>query len=259
MRGWAWRLASSPVEIRDVSEGLPMPLTAFPSTEGLLREQLTGAGIHVESFHRPLRGCDLAECKGMCCHDGVYLEADEAEVVASVARQEATFFHSLGLGVPTPAVVEGNWRDLIVGPKTATVPRAFSRRVPGYPSHFNDTACCFLTEDGRCGLQVLSAARGHHRWHFKPTGCWLHPIRTDHSPSHPLGLCDERTDPFHFDDYPGFVSRSFCGRTPADGPPAYETLREELLFLGSILGRDLLAEIVPAEESGKKSLDVLQP
>ena len=218
-----------------------IPLTAFPQTEALLRQQLADAPVHVESFRRPLLPCDLAVCKGMCCHDGVYLGDDEATVLDELAVREADFFREQGLRLPESVVVEGSFHGLVEGPKTATVPRSWRDRVEGYPAHFPDTACCFLLEDGRCSLQVLSLARGLHKWHYKPTGCWLHPIVTDRDPARPLGVHDDASDPFRWPGYDGFVSRSFCGKRCESGPPASETLREELEFLGRIIRRDLVS------------------
>src|SRR5207248_569662 len=106
-------------------------LTAFPQTEAALRGQLATAGLAVESLRRPLQRCDLSVCRGMCCHDGVYLEEDEARVIADLAEREADFFRSLGLDLPRLAVVEGDFHGLMSGPKTATIPRAWANRVAG--------------------------------------------------------------------------------------------------------------------------------
>ncbi len=220
-----------------------MSLTAFPRTEDSLRRQLAQTAVAVESLRRPLPRCDLAVCKGMCCHDGVYLSDEEAEVIAGLALNEAEFFRGLGLILAGSVVVDGNFLGLVSGPKTATVPRVWRERVPDYPAHFADTACCFLLPDGRCSLQVLSEARGHHRWYYKPTGCWLHPLVTDFSPGAPLGLHDDRSDPFRVPGYPGFVSRTVCGRCCATGPPACATLEDELTFLGAIVGRQFVSEL----------------
>jgi hypothetical protein len=231
-------------------------LTAFAQTEARLRHELGQAPLAAASLGRPLEPCNLAVCQGMCCHDGVYLEEEEAAVLAELAVREAEFFRTQGLTLPTPAIVEGNFHDRMVGPKTATVPRVWRGRVEGYPAHFPDTACCFLLPDGRCGLQVLSVERGRHRWYYKPTGCWLHPLTTDYSADAPIGLHDARSDPYRFPGYDGFLSRTFCGHTCRQGRPACETLREELGFLGAILGRDLVAE---AAVPGRLSLDVVGP
>lgn len=212
-------------------------LTAFPHTAAKLRKQFAAAELDRESLRRPLERCDLAVCQGMCCHDGIYLEDDEAEVLAALAVTEADFFHALGLRLPRSVIVEGSFRGLVQGPKTATVSCSWRDRVANYPAHFTDTACCFLVADGRCGLQVLSESRGKHRWHFKPTGCWLHPLTLERPWPSCIGLEDEASDPFRLPGYDGFVTRTQCGRRCATGAPAAETLREELDFLSALLGR----------------------
>jgi hypothetical protein len=216
--------------------------TAFPKAEAQLRHELAEAKLNVESLRRPLVRCDLNTCLGMCCHDGVYLSEDEAPVLADLVEREGDLFRALGLDLPCSPVVEGSFLGLVSGPKTATVPRVWTNRVEGYPAHFPDTACCFLLQDGRCSLQVLSETRGYHRWFYKPTGCWLHPLTTDGDLPFPLVLHDAASDPFRISGYPGFVSRTFCATAIQSRPPAFETLREELAFLGTILGRNLVAE-----------------
>ena len=146
---------------------------------------------------------------------------------------------SLKLQLPEKVIVDGSFLGLVEGPKTATVPRVWRDRVANYPAHFEDTACCFLLDDGRCSLQALSMARSKHRWYYKPTGCWLHPLTTDHAPPCCIGLHDDSSDPFRLPNYNGFVTRTFCGNRSETGPPARETLREELAFLGAILQREL--------------------
>lgn len=239
------------------------PLTAFPQTEASLRRQLAQVPVHADSFRRPLARCSLAHCRGMCCHDGIYVEDEEARIVKRLARREADFFRDLGLTLPRRVIVTATWKGLVSGKKTAVAPRPFSTLVEDFPAHFSDTACVFLAADGRCGLQVLSEARGLHPWYYKPTGCWLHPLSLDHGGSGALGLSDENSDPFRLPGYDGFVSRTFCGRTASGGQPAGAVLRDELEFLGRIVGRDFVAEVaaapLPEEDapSGRLSLKVL--
>jgi hypothetical protein len=145
----------------------------------------------------------------------------------------------MGLGLPDEVIVRSEWHG-VVGKKTATRTSPFRAKVDGYPSHFNETACVFLFEDGRCGLQQLSIQDGKHPWYYKPFTCWLQPIKISDST---IRLYDEATDPFKFADYDGFVTQTFCGRTTAGGRPAAEVLREELEFLGELLDRDLLTEL----------------
>jgi hypothetical protein len=230
------------------------PLTAFPRTEAHLRRLLAKAPLHADSLCRPVSRCRLEQCKGMCCYDGVYLGAEEAAVVADVAVREAAFFRDLGLDLPGQVVVTGSWEGLVSGKKTALKPWPASRLVEGYPAHFHDTACVFHLPDGRCGLQVLSLARGLHPWHYKPTGCWLHPLTVDHGGQPGLGLEDEKTDPCRLPHYPCFIAATCCGRSDEQGQPAHKVLHEELDFLGRIACRDLHGEI-----AGRLSLKVVPP
>jgi hypothetical protein len=108
-----------------------------------------------------------------------------------------------------------------------------------YPAHFEETACVFLMNDSRCGLQVLANRDGKHPWYYKPFSCWLLPIKIWKSEIH---LYTDETDPFRFPDYEGFTSRTCCGRTSESGLSAAEVLKPELEYLGRLLGRDLVAE-----------------
>ena len=225
-------------------------LTAYPRTEVALRGSLAAAHLDAPSFARPVQRCSLAACRGMCCYDGVYVNDEEAAVIEEVARQEAGFFRQLGLDLPEHVIVDGEWEGLVTGKKTAVVPYAFSPEVPGFPAHFKDTACVFHLDDGRCGLQVLSQARGRHPWHYKPFTCWLHPISIapgEDGQGAVILLESEATDPYRLPDFDGYVEQTFCGRTAPCGQPGYEVLAEELALLGAITGRDLAGELRPAQ------------
>jgi hypothetical protein len=217
-------------------------LTAYPDDEAELRRRLSGGRVDAESFRRPVARCEIASCRGMCCYDGVYLSAESAAVVEHAAVGHADFFESLGLPLPDPIIVEGEWAWKKGGLKTAVTPRTFSGTVQGFPPHFNDTACVFLTNDGLCSLQLLSQHLGRHPWFYKPVKCWMHPITLEGDESSVLTLHDDRTDPYRFPGYDGFVSRIFCGKTCPGGEPASAVLSDELDYLSRIVGRDLLAE-----------------
>lgn len=171
-----------------------------------------------------LRPCDLAVCEGVCCYDGVYLEAGEEETIAAEVAADPAFFAFL----PRPFVVDGAWRGRAGGRKTAVVPHRWRAR----PAHFDDTRCVFALADGRCSLQVQAERTGRHKWAIKPTACWMHPLRTDGQgrpvgpPRHPL-LDPDRVEP----DYPGFVTSTPCGKHRDDGLPWRTALAEEIAWL----------------------------
>jgi hypothetical protein len=222
------------------------PLTAYPEDEASLRRRMAGGRVDADSFQRPVERCAISACRGMCCYDGVYVSRESAAVIERLAREEATFFAGLDLRLPAPVIVEGTWSWKRGGLKTAVRPRAFSKMVEGFPPHFADTACVFLTGDGRCALQLLSIHLGRHPWYYKPVKCWLHPITLEGEAPAVLVLHNDRTDPYRFPGYDGFVSRIFCGRTSPGGAPAAAVLADELIFLSRIVGRDLLVEARPA-------------
>ena len=215
-------------------------LTAYPDEEADMRRRFAGGRVDAGSFRRPLARCEISRCQGMCCYDGVYVSRESADVIRRVAKAHAAFFLGLGLRLPAEVIVEGDWRWKKGGVKTAVSPRAFSKTVEGFPNHFNDTACVFLTPEGRCSLQLLSVQLGKHPWHYKPVKCWMHPITLEGEAHAVLVLHDERTDPYRFPGYEGFVSRIFCGRTCPGGAPASQVLADELNFLSRIVGRDLI-------------------
>ncbi len=231
-----------PQDCGDVPTGDGTGLTAYAGDEAMLRRRLADGSVDARSFQRPVARCEISSCQGMCCYDGVYVSEEAAAVIAALAERHADIFARLGLDLPERVIVRGEWRSK-AGLKTAVRPRAFSATVEGYPAHFGDTACVFLTRDGRCGLQLLSEHQGRHPWYHKPVKCWLHPITLEGEGPSVLVLHSRETDPYRLPGYDGFVSTIFCGRTCPGGVPASQVLAKELTFLSRIVGRDLLAEM----------------
>jgi hypothetical protein len=224
-------------------------LTAYAEDEAMLRERLAPGIVDARSFRRPLARCDISQCRGMCCYDGVYVSEASAAVISELATDHAAFFAGLGLKLPPRVIVQGDWEDRSDGVKTAVRPHPFSGRVQEYPRHFTDTACVFLALDGRCSLQVLSERLGRHPWFYKPVKCWMHPMTLGGQAKDVLLLHSRETDPYRLPRYDGFVSTIFCGRTCPGGAPASEVLVPELTFLSRIVGRDFVAEVRQAPES----------
>lgn len=220
-------------------------IAGFPEARTRLAELVRVMKIDTEALRRPLRRCDLAVCRGTCCHDGAYLTSEEARVVRELSAGASAEWEEIGLSLPDTPVVYGKWRDVASGPKTATRPARDGALAEDFPKHFAKTRCVFLLRDARCGLQVLAAKRGWHPWSLKPLTCWLHPlsILSPETEAPILTLHDEDSDPQRFEDYDGFVCRTHCGRTAAGGRPAWEVLGEELRVLGEVGERDLVGEI----------------
>lgn len=228
-------------------------ITAFSQTLERMATVVRGMKIDFDSLQRPLSRCDLDACRGTCCHDGVYLSSEEANVIRELVEGSRDELEEIGLNLPEKVVVFGKWRDITSGPKTATRPEPMHEKVEEYPEHFEDTNCVFLLLDARCGLQVLAENRGLHPWFYKPMTCWLHPlsIGTGANGMSEVRLYDEKSDPQRYEDYDGFVCGTHCGRTCEAGRPAYQVLDDELAMLGAMGDRDFPAEIRAKVESAK--------
>jgi hypothetical protein len=222
-------------------------INAFPEGTQRLADLVRRVKLDIPALNRPLKPCDLSMCRGTCCHDGVYLSGEEANVVRNLAESEHESIQKLGLNLPPRVVVYGKFHDLASGPKTAVRPASMRQMVSDYPRHFEETNCVFLLQDARCALQVLATEQGIDPWFYKPLTCWIHPLSFTKNPDGEdlLTLYDRQNDPHCFDGYDGFSSQTHCGRIcdEPDAQPAFEVLAAELQRLGEIGDRDLLAEI----------------
>lgn len=223
-------------------------LTAFSLSAESLRKQYAKAPLDAVEFQRKLTRCELS-CRGMCCYGGVSVDGDTADALQRLAKERKSDFQEMGLELADPVVAPAQWQG-VESNITALKPRSFRSRVKDYPRHFDETACTFLMEDARCGLQVLSERDGKHPWFYKPFSCWLLPIKLWNGA---IRLFDKITDPFVYTDYPGFISHTFCGRTDACGEAASKLLAPELDYLGKILDRDLLGELSGNDQSASKT------
>lgn len=170
-----------------------------------------------------LEVCDLRACEAMCCHDGVYLDADEeAKLHALVERTPA-----LRARLPQEYVVEGSWQGRWLGRKTATRPHDY--RNPDYPAHFPRTRCVFADAQGWCELEKLGRVRRRHRWEYKPSTCWMFPLDDIDGEAVPPSA-DPADDPHRVRGYPGYVSVVPCGRHDPEGRPWQQALEQELRF-----------------------------
>jgi hypothetical protein len=170
-----------------------------------------------------LKNCDVHACEAMCCHDGVYLEAEEE----SRLKQLVDSVPELRARLPEVYIVEGHWNGEHLGRKTATRPHDY--RNPGYPTHFPRTRCVFADEQGFCELEKLARQRGEHPWQYKPFTCWMFPLE-EHSGKAVPPPARALDDPYRVPGYPGYVSQVPCGRHEKDGRPWRQALERELQF-----------------------------
>jgi hypothetical protein len=171
----------------------------------------------------------------------VHLTQEQADVIRAIVDVNREYFASLGIDLPDEVVVEGVWRGEPSGLKTALKVWNYREKVAGFPSHWDNTACVFLSPEGYCGLQIYSQDMGMHPWYYKPLTCWLHPINFPEAGG--ITIYNKGNDPTIHPDYPGFNVVTLCGKSFDDGEPAKVVFEDELKFLGEIVGRDFTAEL----------------
>lgn len=228
------------LRVRDMTDGImsqpeiPAPKSIYAKLYDRWPQAYADSRFDHAAFERKISRCNLANCRGMCCYDGVYIEYEVKVALDVLIEDRRSDLAALGAVVPNEAVVVAEWRGEKQGYKTATKPYPFSAAVSDYPSHFNETACVFHMDDGRCALQALAVQDGRHPWDYKPPSCWLHPIDLS---GEVITLYDETNDPYNLPGYPGYVSQTVCGRSDACGAKAVTILSEELEYLSRLIGR----------------------
>lgn len=195
-------------------------LSIFPKTTAVLMQLTREALLDHDAFERPLPVCELATCKGMCCHDGVILSAEEARVLAEEGGGEGVVFH------------EGKWRTQL---KEAS-PELLVEEV--YPAHFPSSRCVFLDENHHCHWQKRAREEGKHPWFYKPTSCWLHPLLFEQRGERVVLTLRSPED-----DRAGFATETTCGKLGCGAQTARAALQAELQMLSELGGRDLGGEL----------------
>lgn len=175
-----------------------------------------------DSYKTKLSGCDLKECKGMCCYDGIYLLDGEEGYLKEIVAEYKDFFAFL----PEEFIAEGDWKNYPVGKKTAV--RDYDGYPKDFPSHFKKTKCVFAYDDGRCSLQALAEELGIHKWTFKPTGCWMFPLDLKDGRIFPNPVEQKNTLDTVDSNYPAFHTYTKCGHHSEDGEAWQEALSDEV-------------------------------
>ena len=166
--------------------------------------------------------CDLSNCQGMCCYDGVYLDDEDIVKLNKIVNDNKSFFSFL----PKDYITDGSWENMR-GVKTQVKPFKYKK----IPSHFNNTRCVFALKDARCSLQVLAEDKKIHKWSLKPKGCWMHPLTlTNGEPTPPPK--DKADDKYNLGvNYPGYACYTECGKHNENGQDWKEVLKEEIDYI----------------------------
>lgn len=194
------------------------PTTIFRDTVRGLASSLAEAAVDHGAFEIPLPVCELAVCRATCCHDGVILSPEEADVLSRESE-----------GVIK--LEDGRF-------KTETVEASSDQLADDFPDHFPKTRCVFLDAQHRCRWQLRAVEEGRHPWFYKPTSCWMHPLILKNEGDRPMLTLLSRKG-----DKARFATFTPCGKSVASARPARESLRMELEMLGAISGRDFYGEL----------------
>ena len=120
-----------------------------------------------------LQRCGWPACEAACCVYGTWVDEGEVDRIRDAAEQIKPHL-SAEHGDPELWFEEEREGDDFTPRGTV-----LHTRVIGNPSHYGGSACIFLREDYRCGLQVAGESAGKHPWHYKPFYCILHPLDLD--------------------------------------------------------------------------------
>jgi len=181
-----------------------------------------------EKYNTKLKTCDIDSCNGMCCYDGVYLMEGEEDYLKSIVKEFKEYFSFL----PEKFIIDGNWKDIVTGKKTAV--KTHNSSFSDFPSHFENTICVFAQKDGKCSLQSLAYELNIHKWTFKPVSCWMFPLQIKNGKITPPPISIK--DDFDFIDssYPGYSTYTNCGKHREDGKPYKQVLNEEIEYIQKI-------------------------
>jgi hypothetical protein len=183
-----------------------------------------------------LRSCaSPSECRAACCAKGVRIDKPEAERLAAFVRAHPEHFRHLS--DPAHALVPLDflgtphlWHTEVVTPSgigRGGLYRALAAGAVVTAADQESGMCVFALSDGRCSFQLAALALGRHKWEYKPTACWLFPIRYTAR----TGAGGSRSYEL---DWIGSVqekqARYPCARPAPDGAPAEAVLKEEIEY-----------------------------
>ena len=64
--------------------------TVFTETAAELSQQLKEAAVDHAAFEQMLPICELSKCRATCCHDGVILSSEEADIMSFLGAGDKT-------------------------------------------------------------------------------------------------------------------------------------------------------------------------
>ena len=223
--------------LEDSSISLDVEILMLSQRKELKRQiGIGGSSVTVDhrSFSSSYALCELSVCQGMCCYDGVFLEPTELTVLETLIQDERDRFEDLGIRWGETPFLLTSGRGGSVRARTSLQPYDYQEEAE-LPRDFQSTACVFRCQDGRCSLQQISVDVGEDPWHYKPMGCWMHPLELHLGQNPKLSVSGGGRSPFS--------ARTQCGRKCSAGKPGYQVFRRELEVLSDLLDQDLFASM----------------
>lgn len=206
-----------------------------------------------------LMSCQVAgRCNNACCSKGASMPKVEAERIAGfVAAHPQHFLHLRRVTqplVPLDALgMPGQCQTEIVTPDGDGKNGLYRALLAGENIGPQDNAgsmCVFILADGRCSLQAAATALGFHKWEFKPTVCWLFPLKSVMVKQQD-GCRQYRLD------HAGTVERKHanypCSRPAPEGLPAQDVLEEEIAYFRKEFIGERDDELPPGPATGRYS------
>jgi Fe-S-cluster containining protein len=204
------------------------------SIQRWIEQYVTPVNIYKEKVHgefvrsfpsEPKLSFDCSSCEAFCCYDGAYIHEEEEKRIKAFVREHRDKFPHL----PEEFIVDGNWRNLVSGRKTATKPHTY--RKEGYPAHFEQTRCVFVLPNNECSLQRVATDLDYHPWKVKPRTCWMFPIRKGVNGEIKAPPKQNEPDDYYVDEtYPGYIKYLPCGNDTKSGVEWYKILKQEILY-----------------------------
>lgn len=164
-------------------------------------------------------GC---ECKGECCHYGVYADLREYELITSIKDEIIPFLDN------TQTRDASKWFE---------APEKDDDFESGFAvgTELHNNKCVFLDCNGLCTLQKLAISKNEYSWKYKPLYCILFPL-TIYQNSLTI-------------DYEHIERLKTCNLASMQQKSIYEFCRAELLHL---FGEEGVATLDKANEEYNK-------
>lgn len=120
---------------------------------------------------KPIQRCEITECKGGCCSDGVWVDMAQARAIIDHAGAIASF-------MPAERRNPETWfAEHYDDDKSFPSGEYIGTTTVVDASHPGGTTCVFLRpEDRYCAIQASSLAAGKPGWELKPYYCCMFPL-----------------------------------------------------------------------------------